>query len=124
MKYIKKVSTKPNNGMNNDIQDPVVYLNQDDVYMTKLRFDLNKDGIVDSKDINELINAVLTGDLSEDKKVWYDIDNNGEVDVTDVTNLITVFVGEGIRIERNEDDEIINEPCDFAKNSRVFKKIN
>lgn len=48
------------------------------------RFDVNKDGHVDSHDVNETIGAVLTG--SQDAR--YDVNGDGRVDIGDVADVI------------------------------------
>ncbi len=48
------------------------------------RFDVNKDGHVDSHDVNETIGAVLTG--SQDPS--YDVNVDGQVDIGDVADVI------------------------------------
>ncbi len=50
--------------------------------------DLNNDGVIDVKDITELVKAILAGKSN----VMYDIDTNSVVDVSDVTALINMIL--------------------------------
>lgn len=53
------------------------------------RFDVNKDGEVNIADVNVVIAAILTGQLSLD----LDLNDDGEVNIADVNQLIAVILG-------------------------------
>lgn len=52
------------------------------------RYDVNHDGEVNIADVNVIVNAILTGQLSQD----LDINGDGEVNIADVNQVIAVIL--------------------------------
>lgn len=52
------------------------------------RYDVNRDGEVNIADVNVIVNAILTGQLSLD----FDLNDDGEVNIADVNQVLAVIL--------------------------------